>query len=57
MPRPTPDPEPLAAAPGADTGGLERRAKRWARENADAIADYNRFIEACGVPLAQFRRF
>jgi antitoxin CcdA len=42
--------------------GLERavraaRAQRWQEENAAGMEDYNRFIEAKGVPLAEFRKF
>lgn len=33
------------------------RARRWKEDNADAIADYNRWIEENGVPLSQFRKF
>lgn len=33
------------------------RARRWQAENAEAIAAYNRIIEAEGVPLAAFRKF
>lgn len=33
------------------------KAKRWKEENAEAIADYNRWIEENGVPLSQFRKF
>ena len=33
------------------------RAKAWRRENAAAIADFNAYVEANGVPLAAFRKF
>ncbi|MFM7442453.1 MAG: type II toxin-antitoxin system CcdA family antitoxin [Tabrizicola sp.] len=33
------------------------RTRRWQEDNADAIADYNRWIEENGVPLSQFRKF
>ena len=33
------------------------RARRWKEENAEAIADYNKWIEENGVPLSQFRKF
>ena len=33
------------------------RARRWKEDNAEAIADYNRWIEENGVPLSQFRKF
>ena len=35
----------------------EDRGRRWQQENADAIAEYNAFIAARGVPLAMFRTF
>ena len=34
-----------------------KRARLWKQENAGAVADYNSFIEADGVPLAEFRKF
>ena len=33
------------------------RARRWREENAAAIDDYNRFIDAHGVPLSDLRKF
>ena len=33
------------------------RAERWRAENSGAMEDYNRFIEANGVPLAASRKF
>jgi antitoxin CcdA len=33
------------------------RAERWQRENADAIADWNRWVEKNGLPLAKYRMF
>jgi len=33
------------------------RARAWKAENADAIADYNAFIEAQGVLLSEHRKF
>ena len=33
------------------------RARRWKEANAEAIADYNKWIEENGVPLSQFRKF
>jgi antitoxin CcdA len=38
----------------AEREALERL---WQEENAEAIADYNRFIEENGIPLAEFRQF
>lgn len=31
-----------------DSAGAEARARRWAEENADAIAEHNRFVEEHG---------
>ncbi len=31
------------------------RAKRWKEDNADAIADYNKWIEENGIPNAGIR--
>jgi antitoxin CcdA len=33
------------------------RGRRWREENAAAMDDYNRFIDAHGVPLSEFRKF
>ena len=38
----------------AEREALERL---WQEENAEAIADYNRYIEENGIPLAEFRQF
>ena len=46
-----------AAEEGVRTAVRAARARRWQAENADAMADYNRFVEANGVPLAEFRKF
>ena len=32
-----------------DPAGGEERARRWAEENAEAIAEHNRFIEEHGL--------
>ena len=32
-----------------DPAGAERRAKRWAEENADAIRQHNEFVEKHGL--------
>lgn len=32
-----------------DPAGAEERAQRWAEENAEAIAEHNRFIETHGL--------
>lgn len=45
----------------AETGLAEAvraaRTRRWQEENAAAIEAYNAFIDANGVPLAEFRKF
>ncbi len=33
------------------------RAERWRAENRQAIAAYNDYVEAHGLPLARFRQF
>lgn len=35
--------------------GAEERARRWAEENAEAIAEHNRFIEEHGLLSDHFR--
>jgi len=35
----------------------ETRAERWKRENAEAIASYNAYVERNGLPLARYRNF
>ena len=37
--------------------GLAPRSRAWQAANAAAIEEYNRRIEASGVPLAGFRKF
>lgn len=39
----------------SDPAGAEARAGRWAEENAEAIADYNRRIRERGLIGAEFR--
>jgi antitoxin CcdA len=46
-----------AAEEGVSLAVRAARAQRWRQENAAAIDDYNRFIDAHGVPLAEFRKF
>ena len=43
--------EGLAAALRAE------RTRRWKEENAEAIREYNEFIEREGVPLSEYRKF
>jgi antitoxin CcdA len=33
------------------------RERRWRKENASAVAAYNRWIEENGIPLEEFRSF
>ena len=44
-----------AALRKLDTAGAEARAAKWAEENAEAIADYNRRIRERGLIGAEFR--
>lgn len=46
-----------AAESGLVAAIRTERARRWKAENAGAIADYNAFIDATGVPLAGLRKF
>ena len=41
----------------ADPAGAEARAAKWAEENAEAIADYNRRIRERGMIGAEFRKW
>lgn len=38
-----------AAIQAADPAGAEARSRRWAQENAEAIAEHNAWIEKHGV--------
>ena len=46
-----------AALRRADTAGADARAAKWAKENAEAIADYNRRIRERGLIGAEFRKW
>ena len=46
-----------AAEDGVALAIRAARARRWREENAAAIDDYNRFSDAHGVPLSEFRKF
>jgi len=46
-----------AAEEGVLSAVKAERARRWKEQNAEAIADYNKWIEENGVPLSQFRKF
>jgi antitoxin CcdA len=35
----------------------EARGKRWLEENFDALESSNAWVEASGLPLAEFRLF
>jgi antitoxin CcdA len=35
----------------------EERGKQWLKENRDAIAASNNYVERHGLPLARFRQF
>ena len=58
---------PDAAALGLDVTAIvehslaealaAEKGKRWAEENAEAIADFNRYVEENGLPLAKYRMF
>jgi antitoxin CcdA len=41
----------------ADKAGADARAAKWAEENAEAIADYNRRIRERGLIGAEFRKW
>jgi antitoxin CcdA len=47
---------PRAAEDGVARAIRAARARRWREENAAAMDDYNRFIDAHGVPLSEFRK-
>ena len=47
----------LAAASGLEQAVAKRRAERWAKENAAALASYNDYVEANGLPLEKYRLF
>jgi antitoxin CcdA len=40
-----------------DPAGAEARAAKWAEENAEAIADYNRRIRERGLIGGEFRKW
>jgi antitoxin CcdA len=46
-----------AAEGGVIAAIRAERARAWRQENAEAIADYNAFVEANGIPLSRFRKF
>ena len=46
-----------AAEAGVSQAVAQRRAELWLLENREALASSNAFVEANGLPLAQYRRF
>lgn len=46
-----------AAEDGVARAIRAARTRRWQEENAAALDDYNRFIDARGIPLSDFRKF
>jgi antitoxin CcdA len=47
----------LASARGLEEAVKEARGKRWLEENFDALESSNAWVEASGLPLAEFRLF
>ncbi len=46
-----------AAEQGVAAALKAARAEAWKRENAEAIRNYNDWIEENGLPLAEYRQF
>lgn len=46
-----------AAEAGLRLALAEAKARSWLRENAAALDSSNAWVEAQGLPLAQYRRF
>jgi antitoxin CcdA len=46
-----------AAEAGLREAVRAARAEAWLRENAEAIASWNAWVEEHGLPLAKYRRF
>ncbi len=46
-----------AAEEGVRRAVSSARAEAWKKENAEAIKDYNRWIEENGLPLEKYRMF
>ncbi len=46
-----------AARQKADPAGAEARARKWAEDNAEAIADYNRRITERGLFGTEWRKW
>jgi antitoxin CcdA len=47
----------LASARGLEEAVKEARGKRWLEENFDVLESSNAWVEASGLPLAEFRLF
>lgn len=46
-----------AAEAGVRRAVVEAKAEQWRRDNAEAIASSNRWVEANGLPLERYRPF
>ncbi|MCF1710508.1 type II toxin-antitoxin system CcdA family antitoxin [Tabrizicola sp. J26] len=46
-----------AAETGLQAAVKQARREAWQRENAEAIASYNDYIETHGLPLSKYRQF
>jgi antitoxin CcdA len=46
-----------AAEAGLRQAIADAKAERWSRENAAALEESNRWVEAKGLPLDQYRQF
>lgn len=46
-----------AAETGLRAAVAKARAEQWKRENAEAIASSNEWVEKNGLPLARYRQF
>jgi antitoxin CcdA len=46
-----------AAEAGVRRAVADARAEQWRRDNAEALASSNRWVEANGLPLDRYRRF
>lgn len=46
-----------AAEAGLRQAVRDAKAEAWQRENADAIASYNAWVDANGLPFERYRKF
>lgn len=46
-----------AAEAGVRSAVAEARAEQWRRDNAEAVASSNRWVEENGLPLERHRQF